>query len=67
MSSYGEMDAIANWLMWGGGTVGVFGVLAYMLSKSAGDRGGLSHIMAIIGGCIFFLGLFMRNQWGTGW
>lgn len=67
MGSYGEMDTISTWMMVGGGTVGLFGVVAFMLSKSAGDRGGLSHVLAIVGGCIFFLGLFMNNQWAQSW
>ena len=67
MSSYADVDALATWMMVGGGIVAAFGVVAYMLSKSAGDRGGLSHLMAIVGACIFFLGVFMSNQWGHGW
>ena len=67
MSSYADVEAVSTWLMAGGGIVAVFGVVAYMLSKGAGERGGLSHLLAIVGGLIFFLGVFIGSQWGSRW
>jgi hypothetical protein len=51
--------------MAGGGILAAFGIVAYMLSKSAGDRGGLSHLMAIVGVCLFFLGMFLNSRYGS--
>ncbi len=65
MSSFADVEAVSTWLMAGGGIVAVFGTVAYMLSKGAGSRGGLSHLLAIIGGLIFFLGMFIGSQWDS--
>ena len=65
MSSYANVEAVSIWMMAGGGIVAAFGAVAYMLSKGAGSRGGLSHLLAIVGGLIFFLGMFIGSQWDS--
>ncbi len=62
-----EVIAVALWMMVGGGVLAVFGIAAAMLGRSAGDRGGLSKPLALVGVAIFIIGAYLDQRWGSPW
>ena len=67
MSNSQEIVAVAVWMMAGGAILAVFGFAATLLARNAGDRGGLSKPLTMVGMAIFALGFYLDHRWGTFW
>jgi hypothetical protein len=65
MNGATHLPALADWMMYGGGTVAVIALFLSVMRKRAEAGSGMSQTIAVLGIAVFLIGLVLAMQQGA--